>query len=279
MKKIISAVLLCFVILTALLPVTAFAAEGEVPQLKSITFKNATATEAFSPKKHNYLLVLDDTSVTPTLDTYELDGEANIFVNYVYDTARHQTGVKVTMEYANGTLIYDFKYKNIEYYNESDDNYLRALMCNLGVVYPEIDDYTTEYTIYIPKDLTVLELSAATCDTGAYCEVPNEISLTSEQELNIPLTVIASNGDIRAYTFSVHRTDKSSKEFARAIRHGNTDALVKNEIFYQRPEFVIITVGTLCVLLVILILVKMFKRLAIEVEDGDEQEFFADGEE
>lgn len=255
----------------SLLPLTATAAEA--PQLKAISFKNATATESFSPSKHRYSLILKDTAVTPTLDSYELQGDANLFVNYIYDNARHQTGIKVTMEYANGTLVYDFDYKNVKY-EKSNDNYLRGVMCNLGVVYPEISDDTTDYIIYIPRDLTVLELSAATRDTGAYCDVPNEISLTSEQELDIPIVVSASNGERRLYSFSVKRTDKSSEEFAAAIKQGNTDTLLKNEIFYQRPEFFIIILGTIIVLIIILILVRVGKRFTIEVYDSDEEEFF-----
>ncbi len=260
---------------TALLPFSALAADSEVPQLKAVSFKNATVTEDFSPSKHEYSLVLGNTEVTPTLDSYELEGDANLFVNYVYDNARHQTGIKVTVEYANGTLIYDFDYKNIEYHRENSDNYLREVMCNLGVVYPEINKDTTEYTIYIPRDLTVLELFAATRDTSAYCEVPNEISLTTEQELDIPLVVTASNGEKRVYSFAVRRTDKSSKDFASAIKRGDTESLVKNEIFYQRPEFMIIVVGTAAVALILLVLLKVGKRYTIEVDDSDENDFFA----
>lgn len=274
MKKAVSAIFLCLVFLILLLPFSAAAAVTETPQLKNISFKNAVVTEKFSPSKHRYSLILDNEAVTPTLDSYDVEGDANLFVNYVYDNARHQTGVKVTLEFENGSLIYDFAYQNVQFKNQSSNNYLKSVMCNLGVVYPEINEDTSDYIIYIPKDLTVLDMSAATSDIGAYCDVPTQILLTSEQELDIPLVVTASNGDKRVYSFSVKRTDKSSKYFTDAIAQGKTEKLVKNEMLYQRPEFMIIIFGTVAVFVLLYVLVNVGKRYTIEIGDSDEQEFF-----
>ncbi len=267
--------LICLAFLLSTMSITASASEkAATPSLKSISFKNAKITEEFSPSKHDYTLVLDDAKVTPTLDDYEIEGEANLFVNWIYDSTRHQTGAKVTLVYENGTQIYDFNYDNVHYYEENGNNYLRAVMCNLGVVYPEITNSTDDYVIFIPSDLTELEISAATQDVSAYCDLPKNISLTSEQELDIPIVVTASNGEKRVYSFSVKRTDKTCKEFTNAIRQGNTESLVRNEIFYQRPEFLIIVCSAAGALILILLLVRIGKRITIEVGDGDETEFF-----
>ena len=99
-------------------------------------------------------------------------------------------------------------------------------------------------------------MSAATEDIGAYCDVPSEISLTSEQELDIPLVVTASNGEKRVYAFDMKRTEKTSEEL------------------YTNPAFLIAVLSAAGSVLLIILLVRLVKRLTVEVGDGDETEFF-----
>ena len=142
------------------------------------------------------------------------------------------------------------------------------------MIYPAINAEDTDYTIYIPQDLTVLDLSAATQDVGAYCDVPKEVALSADQELELTLTVTASNGETRAYTFKVKRCEKSSKEFDALVKSGNTDIIVKSERFYQKPAFLIATLSVCVALLLLIMFISLAKRLTISLEDEDEQEFF-----
>ena len=275
MKKSVEFICICALLLS--LPFCAFAEEAqqkEAPYLKSISFKNAAIYEEFSPYTYEYTITLDDTKVTPTLEAYEIEGDANIFMTYSYDEAKHQTGAVVTLEYENGSSIYSFAYRNAEFFEKSGNNYLRDVSCNLGIVYPAINEDTTKYTLYIPNDLTVLDISAATQDVGAYCETPKEVSLTTDQELDLSLVVTASNGEKRIYSFAVKRVDKTSEEMAAIIKSGNTDIVVKSERFYQKPAFLISVLGAAGGLLLVYLLVKITKRLTVEVGDADEVEFF-----
>ena len=267
--------LLLAVILAVSAPLSAFAATAaKQPELKSISFKNAVIEENFSPDEHEYTLTLEDEKITPTLESYDIEGDANLFVTYSYDEAKHQTGAVVILEHENGSAKYNFVYKNAQFYEKSDNNYLKEVNCNLGVVSPDISHDTTDYKIYIPRDLTVLDITAATEDVGAYCDVPTEISLTPEQEIDITLTVTASNGDKRVYSFDVKRCDKSSDEVAEIIAGGNAQQLIKDEQFYQKPAFLITVIGVAGTLLILFVLVKMAKRLTVQVGDVDETEFF-----
>ena len=271
MKKISPALLLLMVLVLMLSALTAY---GEQAKLKSVEFKNATVEGEFSPDKYDYTLNLINTKVTPTLKNYKLSGDANVFVSYSYDSSNHQDGVIVTLEYKNGSVFYTFKYKNAEVYEKSDNNFLREAGCNLGVVYPEINHDTNDYKLYIPSDLTVLDLFAATEDIGAYCKMPNEITLSEGQELSVPLVVVASNGESRTYTFDVLRTDKTSEEFTALIKSGNTAELVKSERFYQKPAFLISMLAAAGGILIIWLLVRIASRLTIEANDSDEKEFY-----
>ncbi|MBR3149037.1 MAG: hypothetical protein IKF64_02620 [Eubacterium sp.] len=278
MKKSVKIICVCMAALIfALAPAFAFAENSQpkaTPVLTSISFKNAVIEEKFEPYKHDYTLTLSDSKVTPTLEDYSIDGEADIFVTYDYDNAKHQTGALVTIQYESGSAIYTFKYKNAEFFKESSNNYLKEVKCKSGIVYPEITRDRTEYTIYIPNDLTVLEMSAATEDIGAYCDVPSEISLTSEQELDIPLVVTASNGEKRVYAFDMKRTEKTSEEFETMIKNGTEKELVDSEKLYTNPAFLIAVLSAAGSVLLIILLVRLVKRLTVEVGDGDETEFF-----
>jgi hypothetical protein len=44
-------------------------------------------------------------------------------------------------------------------------------------LYPELDMETTDYRLYIPKDMTKLNIVAVAEDVGASCDLPSEITV------------------------------------------------------------------------------------------------------
>jgi hypothetical protein len=276
MKRLVN-LLICVVLAVALTPCFAMAldsSEGEPPSLKSISFENATISEEFSPFVFEYGLILEDTAVTPTLDNYEINGDADIFVTYNLDEASHQTGISVTLEFSSGTVKYTFNYLNAQQYAVSSNNSLSQVTCYLGEVYPAINDKDTQYKLYIPSDMTVIQLSAATQDVSAHCELPGEITLKSDQEPTLTITVTASDTSTKIYSFKVKRLDKTSQEVAEEMAQEDFVSLVHGVFFYQQPIF-IVTVCVLAFLIIILaILIPIAKRITVKVEDNDEEEFF-----
>ena len=248
------------------------------PVLSTVEFKNAVINEPFSPDANEYTLTLEDPSQTPTLKSYTIDGEADIFVTDVLDETKHKTGVKVTLEYTGGTTVYTFSFANAEAAGDSANNYLASVTCPYGEVYPAINENQTEYTLYIASDLTELKLKAVTEDVGAYCELSPLIELGANQELPISATVIAANGDARTYTFKIKRLNKTCAEVQAAMESPDFETLVTGELFFQKPAFWLTASAVVGGLLLLALFAWIAKRLTVNTQDTQEEPFFAEEE-
>lgn len=280
MKKALSIIISAIILFSVYAPLLSFAAESATeeinnnPVLNSISFKNAVIEESFSPYTYEYGIMLEDPTVTPTLEDYEINGEANIFVTYNLDETKHQTGIIVTLQFENGSTIYTFNYINALPYNVNSNNLLAQASCRLGEIYPEINDKDTEYKLYIPNDLTELNLSAATQNVSAHCDIPGTITLKSDQEPTISVTVTASDASTRTYNFKIKRLNKTSAQVIKEMADPDFTSLVEGELFYKQPEFFIIIVSSAAGILILSILVLITKRFTLKVTDKEETEFY-----
>lgn len=247
---------------------------AETPELQAITFKNAHTEEPFSPAVHEYGLILENPPQTPTLNSYQISGEGNVFATYLYDVSNHPTGICITLEYEGGTAIYQFHYKNAPVYEENDNNYLLSLSCPLCEIYPKINKRTTEYKLYIPSDLTVLRFSVATQNAGATCDLVREFTLTETQEPMLHFTVTATNGEARTYRLQIKHLDKTSEEVRAIMAMPDFTSLVHTKQFYQKPAFIIVFSSGLGGILLIGLFILLTGRIIRKVEDSDETEFF-----
>jgi len=274
MKKIVISLIFA---LCLLIPLSAFAkgSTSAAPALTSITFKNAKINEEFSQDVYDYTITLDDPSVTPEVKSYSLsDEDVPVLITYDFDETRHQTALIVTLKYDNGSLFYVFNYSNPKTYSVNSNNLLERVECNLGEVYPAINDSQTNYKLYIPSDLDVINLNAVTKDTGAYCAVPREIKLGEEKETEIPLTVTASDGSSRVYLFEVVRLNKTCKQVEKLMNSPDFNSLVEGELFWQKPSLYIGIACGIGGLLLIFLFIRIAKRLTVKLEDEDETSFF-----
>ena len=282
MKKTANLIFALTLFITAIFGITAYAEEAAeaVPELSEISFKNAQINEEFNPHTRDYTITLEDETLTPTLKSYAINGEADIFVTYTTNEAKHQTGIVATLEFEGGTTIYNFAYSNAQTESESANNYLDALTVKggLGEVYPAINEKETNYKLYIPSDLTVLNLSATTVDVSAYCDLPAEITLSPNQETKVTATVTAANGEKRSYSFKIKRLDKTCEEVKAEIQSPDFDTLVKGELFYQKPSFIIVTCSVAGGTLLLLVFIAIIKRLMVNANDEDETDFFDEPE-
>lgn len=262
---IIICITLLFTNITAL-------AQGE-PVLKSISFKNAVIDSAFSSDVQDYTLTLDDNTASPTLEGYKLEGEANIFINYEYDEANHQTGLTATIQYAAGSRIYHFEYSNPASFEKNGDNTLSSIYIPYGELSPALNDKASDYKLYIPSDLTQLNITPATSDIYAYC-APVELTLSSEQMPTITLTCIASNGSTRNYNLSIKRVDKTVEQVELEMSSPDYTSFVEGTRMFEKPEFIIGCCCTAGGILVIAILFKVTRRFAINPYDSEEPPFY-----
>lgn len=285
MKKAVNLMLAVMLAAAVFAPFSALGedapAELATPLLTEISFKNATIDGEFSPLKKEYTITLQDTTQTPTLKSYSIDGEAELFVTYSLDMTNHQTGIVATLEFEGGTNIYNFAYSNAKNDSDSPNNLLSELTVKggLGEVYPAINEKDTEYSLYIPSDMTVLNLTAVTQDVNAGCACTKEFTLKPDQKLEFEATVTAANGDTRVYTFKVKRLDKTTEEVKAEIADPNFETLVKGELFYQKPVFMITVCAAAGGLLLLILFIRLAKRLMVKAGDPEEQGFFEESEE
>lgn len=259
------------------------AAQGtgeEVPELKSISFNNAKIIEKFSPDVKTYSMVLDDSSQQPTLKSYDIDkkGDNNVSLKIepYLDSTGHPIGVIAELKYTFGTTVYFFNYINAEEYGINGNNLISDVYVgDLCFVYPEINDTDTEYTLYIPSDLTEVTLTATPSDVNAVCDNPPTAIFGENQDFgSLTVTVTATNSNKRTYTFKIKRLDKTSAEIKNMTAEQRL-ALVNSQKIYQKPAFKIAAVAVVAGIVILVVFVKLLKRLTVKASDDDEVEFFA----
>lgn len=281
MKKAIKFITSIFTVIILMMPIMTFAQDNlngqnavTAPVLTSISFNNAEIREDFSPLANEYTIMLSDSSVTPTLKDYRIQGDAKLFIEYSYDDAKQQNGIIITLQYDSGTNVYTFNYVNAQPVQQSDNNLLSAIECDLGEVYPKVNEKDTKYSLYIPNDLTELKLSAVTQDIGAHCDIPSTITLNVDQEPTIKITVTASNSQTRTYDLKIKRLNKNSDEVKAMLLDSDVKSIVQGELFYQKPVFFISLLSVLGGIILLIIVVSILKRITIKVSDSDELTFF-----
>lgn len=275
-KKILTA-FICIAVGTACLfstGLSALAKEEDTPQLLLISFKNAVIDGGFSPQTMEYALILDDTQITPTLESYAVKGNADIFISYNRDETNHPTGITATLQYDTGSTIYNFIYKNPAVYEVNSNNLLSGIYCTYGEISPAINDKDTAYKLYIPSDLKSFCITPSTQDINAYCGVVN-LMLTEEQEPVITLKSIASDGSEREYSIKIKRVNKTIQEVRAEMSQKDFTSFVEGTKLYERPEFITVAGGIVVGALVIYIMFALTRRTTINPYDKDEKPFYS----
>ncbi|MCH5314601.1 MAG: hypothetical protein J1E81_01710 [Eubacterium sp.] len=270
------------ILLTALLVVitiTPFSASADdstrLPRLTSISFKNAVIDQKFSSDNMTYTVTLIDNSASPTLESYKLEGDCELFIDYNYSETKQQTGITATIEYPTGSTIYTFTYSNPAVFTPNSNNHLAQLNCNYGELLPALNDNDTKYKLYIPQDLTRLSIRPVPQDTNAYCaQSPIDITLNEGQELVLTIDCIASNGSVRQYEISVSRAKKTVDEVKKEIEEHGTASLIRGTRFYEKEEFFIILFSAIVGIIILILLYLFTRRIIINPYDPEEVPFF-----
>lgn len=246
---------------------------SNVPYLETISFTNAEIDGGFRKNKTMYTITLEDPSVSPTLSGYQVKGDPNVFVTYGYDGLNHQNAIIVTLSFENGSVIYTFNYSNVAEFTLSSNANLADLASEYGEVQPAINDNDTEYKLYIPRDLTQLDITPVTQDINAHCD-PLSIEINSSQQPEISVTVLASDGTTKKYKFKVRRVDKTMEEVKAEKNNPAFISFVDGELFYQKPIFSVICISVAAGIFVLLIIAKIVKRVTVNAYDNNEKPFY-----
>lgn len=273
MRRKISVILMCAVcIISLMVPLQSVAAD-HTPSLKSVSFKNAVINENYNPDIQDYTVTLKDNQVSPTLESYEISGNAQLFINYIYDDANHQKGITATLQYDKGSMIYNFVYSNPAVSSESSDNLLSSIICTYGELSPQLNNEDTAYKLYIPSDLTQIVITPVTRDINAYCP-PVELILDNAQEPTITLYSNAADGSKREYSLDIKRVDKTLAQVKEEMASPDFTSFVDGTRIYQRPEFIVTVCAVAGGIAVIWILFAVTKRIAVNPYDKDEKPFY-----
>lgn len=273
MKKSISLLLLLAVLFSILSSNGSALCAENTPVLKSISFDNAVIDGAFSEDTLNYSITLTDNSITPSLSSYEIEGDGELFVTYTYDDFGIQTGILATLNYENGSTIYTFSYSNPAVSEKSSDNFLTDIYCSLGEIFPKINKEDTKYTLYIPSDLTELTLTPVTSDTNASCP-PLQLTLSEDQTPVITLKCTASDGSEREYSLEIKRVDKTAAQVKEEMAQEGYTSFVEEKKLYNNPDFLIIMLCAAAGILIIVILRKATIRMIANPYDEKEKPFY-----
>lgn len=279
MKKAIKLLLTAAVALILVFSsVPAFADDAKplsnVPYLTSISFNNAEIEGGFNQSKTTFNLVLADNNTSPSLKSYTVNGRADLFVTYNYDSTNVQRGITVTLSFENGTVIYTFNYKNAKTPVINSNADLLGVVCEMGELQPDFNKDTLQYKLYLPSDLTHLEIAPVTADINAYC-APLNMELRENQETDFAFTVKASDGTTKTYKFKIKRVNKTTAEVKEEMAQPDFTSFVDGELFYQKPIFNIVFLSALGGILIIVILVLITKRLAVNPYDSEEKDFYS----
>ncbi len=275
MKRIITALVALSVALTAAF--SAYAATAPItdaPFLEDISFKNAQIDGGFAQGKTEFTLTLADPAQSAVVSNYKINGEASVFIEYEY-AANLQSGVVVTLNFTNGSVIYRFTYKNAAEPAINGNANLADITCEYGELQPQINDRDTVYKLYIPSDLTVLNITPVTADVGAVCTPITGMELHADQTPEIPLTVVASDGTTKKYTLKIKRVDKTTAEIKEEMQQEDYTSFVAGELFYQKPGFSISIGAILGGLVIFAIAFSAIRKAVVNPYDADEPEFYA----
>ena len=274
MKKILTAII-CVACLV-LSGTAAFAAETplqDTPYLESISFSNAEIDGGFNTGETYFTLTLQNSNNSAVLESYEINGTANIVAEYFYDSANRQIGITVTLKFDSGSIIYTFTYSNPAEYEVNSNANLAGISCEYSEVQPEINSEDTVYTLYIPSDMTELNITPITQDINATASLITVI-LREGQETEIPITVTASDGSTKKYTFEIKRVDKTTSEIAEEMAQPDFVSFVDDARFYNQPESIVAACAVAGGIVFIIIIAAVIRRVAANPYDADEKDFY-----
>ena len=101
------------------------------------------------------------------------------------------------------------------------------------------------------------------------------VTLREGQETEISVTVTASDGNTKKYTFEVTRVNKTVEEVKAEMAAPGYVSFVEGERFYEQPVFAVTAGSVVGGLIVILIIAAIVKRVAANPYDEDEKDFYA----
>lgn len=283
MKRVIKCVLCFFILIVYSFSfcISAFAEDivrSEEPtsnecKLSAVSFTNGSINEPFSKDRFEYTFTLENESVKPKLESYEITS-GNLFVNYETDETGVDRGIVAVVTDGTTESRYRFAYSNLTDIETNSDNSLESIEFNCAYLEDDIRKDLKQYKLYIPNDLTVLNIYPTAHDGNAVCSGPFEFVLDEKQQQPVIISVVASDKTVKEYKFKIHRVDLTQKEFQKCLLDGDFEKIVKSKPFLTGPPLYIAIISTVCGLIVVFACLFLAKKYLINTDKPDNASFF-----
>lgn len=246
------------------------------PYLNSISFDGGTINETFSKNRYTYTFTLSQPGTRPLLKSYNISA-GRLYITYEVNEAGVETGVVATVQTQDAKRVYEFLYSNVDEIVENSDTSLASIDFNCAYLADDIYEDQSQYLLYIPSDLTVLNIYPVANDANAVCSGPFEFTLEPDQSPSVNITVTASDKTTRTYTFQTVRVTLTQEQFVQCLENGDVDTIENSRPFLSQPGVKVAIVAGAFGLVVLLIAVPVCRKVLLSTEPPDDIEFF-DGE-
>ena len=243
------------------------------PYLESISFDGGKINEPFAGDRYSYTFTLDEPGQRPLLKSYEITS-GRLYITYNVNEAGAETGIVATVQTQNARRRYEFTYTNVDDVVVNSDASLASIEFNCAYLADDIYEDMPSYTLYIPSDLTVLNIYPVANDANAVCSGPFEFVLEPDQNPAVNITVTASDMTTRTYTFQTVRVSLTQAQFVRCLENGDIDTIIASRPLLSQPGVKIALGAGGFGLALLLVAVPVLRRVFLSTLPPDDIAFF-----
>lgn len=243
------------------------------PYLESISFDGGKINEPFAGDRYSYTFTLDEPGQRPLLKSYEITS-GRLYITYNVNEAGVETGIVATVQTQNARRRYEFTYTNVDDVVVNSDTSLASIEFNCAYLADDIYEDMPSYTLYIPSDLTVLNIYPVANDANAVCSGPFEFVLEPDQNPAVNITVTASDMTTRTYTFQTVRVSLTQAQFVRCLENGDIDTIIASRPLLSQPGVKIALGAGVFGLALLLVAVPVLRRVFLSTLPPDDIAFF-----
>lgn len=210
------------------------------PVLTEVSFSGAVLESAFSSEIFEYKLAITDQSSNIRLASYKCpDYNAMVQVYYLTNTSGDAIGLVVRLSNDSGANEYKFLFNTIKEIKKTPDASLMSLTFDYGELSPKFNAEIYKYTLYLPKDLEVLNIRAVTSDENAKIGTPSQITLNQNQQSSISVKITSSDGtNTLTYKLNIKRVNKTIAQIKSEMEDPNFESFVEIPFYETAPFYI-----------------------------------------
>ena len=187
--------------------------------LKSLNMSGYTLSPAFSKNTTVYSITVANTVTGLDITAVPTDEKATVKISGNTNWKEGNNPVKIVVTAEDGTQktytvnvnrrTLDNTSNKVEE-KKSTDNYLKDIVISDGIIKPDFNKDTTEYSIVVPNEVTSLDLSVLLSNDKAKYKIEGNENFVTDKTNVVTISVTAEDGSLRVYTINVTRSNKNA---------------------------------------------------------------------